>query len=1045
MKGISDYKIMKKIISLITAAAVSCGIGLTSAYAEGEIILNSSFEDGTAGFNMRGTASVDMSSDTAHSGESSLLVGDRGGDAWNGASRGISGIKLDDTYRAMAYVKAAEPGESFEVKLTLELTDYNGTDYPQIATAMVNSESWTLIEGTWKANYTGNLSVLNLNLETSDNGIGKSFYVDDIFFAESSAKQPQLAEPPAQPKKITYSGIELASDVIGTPYERSIEMMQTLGVMDGYPDGTFRPEAPVTRAEFVTMLLRFMNAGSMQSPTTEFSDVPPSHFANGYIGYAVSRGICEGYGDGIFGPDDTVTYAQAVKMLMSVMGYGMVAEQSGGYPDGYLGAAAKERVGADGFAGDAVLNRGAVTELFVSAIEVPLYKRDANDKIYRDTNSDILSEYFDAVYERGYVTSNNKSSVSGGIAAVDSVTIDGEQYRAGTTRAGELVGYSVRYIAAYPDAGDDPILLFVEVNDSKVDEMEISSKDIVDYDNYTYEYDVEGKGRTKTVRLNPQFTLIYNGKTVNSGFTDSLMKPLVGSVKLISSNSSDYDTVIVTSYDICVADYINRGLKTVYGKDKKSVELNYDDYDISFVDTSGKEQSFSSITEGSVLHIARSLDGEDVRVIIGSQKAEGEVRRTSEDYITIDDTEYEVSEYFNANFDIPALGKDVTAYLDINGQIVYMDRSGASGMSAGYVMRGYTDDSGEDYYLRVFTEKGDFVDYKLDRNIKIDGTTYAAQAALEHMSDMIADNPQDADAGMAKFAKARRRIILYSANSDNSITRIDTAYDTSDGDGTLRAALELTKDEKFSYKQSTGMFYNDSSNHYFSLSTDALIFSIPEDESDTSDYEIKSVSSFGWSDYEMYPFKADPESLLVDYGVEFATKSADMGTDGYVITAVRDGLNSDGEEVKVLELYNGDEREYALSDSELWQSEWGKGTIVRVAVNSRGEISAIEEAKTTGTIISSYDYAGKGYIYERRDGWGYFTTSKPSAGMDVGSMALIPIDKFKIIVYNKRSDEHYTGTVGDIVDYMSDPAHCTEIYITMNYENPKTMICIVDY
>ncbi len=1034
---------MKKILSMITAMSIMCGCMLTAAHAEDGLIVSADFESGEAGFSARGTASVAATAEDAHSGTSSLIVEGRGGDAWNGASRGLSGIKLDENYKAVAYVKAVEPGDSFEVKMTLEMKDFSGTTYPQIGSATVNSDTWTAIEGTWKADYTGNIEILNLNLETSDDGIGKSFYADDVFFAQAGVKQPQIEEPAAQ-KTVTYSGIELADDVVGTKYEKQIEIMQALGVMDGYPDGTFKPENKVTRAEFLTMLLRLIKRQDVQSTTDSFTDVPADHFANGYIGYAVSAGICDGYGDGLFGPDDTVTYAQAVKMLMSTMGYDTVAQSNGGYPSGYIAAAGQQDIGVSGYGNDDPMDRGAVTALFETAIDAPLYMIDYGNKntLYLDKNANILSEYYDGIYEKGYVVSSNTSTVSNGTTGLDIVDINGSDFRLGNTRANELVGYYVKYIAVQPDKGDDPTLLYIAVNSSRNDELTIKAEDIEEYADYQYEYyATEERTRTKKIKLEQDFNLIYNGKSVTTGYSDELMKPVLGEVKLIANDSGNYSTVVVTSYDIYVVSAVNRGLKTIYSKNNDSLKLDYDagDINISISDKNGKELTFSSIAEDDVVQAASSLDGEEINVIVTSNKAEGIIKRTGDEEIDIDGSVYNVSDYFNDNYSMPELGKNVTAYLDMNNNVVYIGEGTTSGMTAGFINKCFVDEGADDYTVRIFSENGKFIDYVLATNVNIDGTKYSSEDAAEELISHI--NASDG----SNVSIAKNRIILYSANSDKKITRIDTAVNTTDGDDTLKPGIDITKDEKFSYKQSTGTFYNNTENHFFSISDEAIVFSVPDDLGDTSDYEIKTKSSFGWQDYEIYPFKAGSSSLLTGYAVEFSSSSNSVSNEGYVITKVLDGLNAAGDESKILELYNGSTYKYTLKDSDLWKSEWGKGTIVKICINSSGEISAIEEAKTSGEIISDYDYSGKGYIYQREGNWGYFSASKPGSSADLSDMVLIPLNKFSIVVYNKRSEESYTGTVGDIVDYVSDPANCTEIFITMNYENPKQMICIVDY
>lgn len=77
--------------------------------------------------------------------------------------------------------------------------------------------------------------------------------------------------------------------------------------------------------------------------SSDFSDVPTTHWANAYIGRAAKLGIISGYGNGIFGPSDNVTYEQAVTMIVRAAGFAPEAQNTGGYPDGFLQVAVENR------------------------------------------------------------------------------------------------------------------------------------------------------------------------------------------------------------------------------------------------------------------------------------------------------------------------------------------------------------------------------------------------------------------------------------------------------------------------------------------------------------------------------------------------------------------------------------------------------------------------------------------------------------------------------------------------------------------------------
>jgi hypothetical protein len=96
-------------------------------------------------------------------------------------------------------------------------------------------------------------------------------------------------------------------------YYPAVLTVGTLGLMEGYPDGTFRPEEPVTRAELVSALYRL--SGETDSSDSGFQDVDESYWAYEAICYGASQGWVSGFGDGLFYPESAVTRAQAAVIV----------------------------------------------------------------------------------------------------------------------------------------------------------------------------------------------------------------------------------------------------------------------------------------------------------------------------------------------------------------------------------------------------------------------------------------------------------------------------------------------------------------------------------------------------------------------------------------------------------------------------------------------------------------------------------------------------------------------------------------------------------
>lgn len=72
------------------------------------------------------------------------------------------------------------------------------------------------------------------------------------------------------------------------------------------------------------------------SKNTIFTDVPTEHWASKYIYFLVMEGAINGYDDGTFRPENTINYEELSKMLVCLTGYESYAENTGGYPNGYM-------------------------------------------------------------------------------------------------------------------------------------------------------------------------------------------------------------------------------------------------------------------------------------------------------------------------------------------------------------------------------------------------------------------------------------------------------------------------------------------------------------------------------------------------------------------------------------------------------------------------------------------------------------------------------------------------------------------------------------
>ncbi|MEA1961350.1 MAG: S-layer homology domain-containing protein [Bacillota bacterium] len=119
---------------------------------------------------------------------------------------------------------------------------------------------------------------------------------------------------------------ELPDDAAGHWAEKAINQFLQEGYITGYPDGQFRPDNTISRAEFTTILVKSFHLQVEKGET--FSDTD-THWASDYISTAAKQGIVNGYSDTRFGPDDSITREQMLVMLVKASQLEVSDEEEG--------------------------------------------------------------------------------------------------------------------------------------------------------------------------------------------------------------------------------------------------------------------------------------------------------------------------------------------------------------------------------------------------------------------------------------------------------------------------------------------------------------------------------------------------------------------------------------------------------------------------------------------------------------------------------------------------------------------------------------------
>ncbi|MCL2837532.1 MAG: S-layer homology domain-containing protein [Oscillospiraceae bacterium] len=409
------------------------------------------------------------------------------------------------------------------------------------------------------------------------------------------------------------------SDVpAGTVTYEAVNTLSALGILEGFPDGSFQPDGDITRAQFAAVVTRAMGfSGIMTQGSTRFTDVPATHWASGYVRMATDLGVINGFPDGTFGPDANVTYEQAVTMIMRAIGFEPMAQQRGGFPTGYLVAAAQMNVTAN----IGVVNqtepapRGLVARLVYAAIDTPLMERfswgnEAQYVIMDGTGGNprrtLLSDAHNVTKLRGVVTANRFTTLTGlevinnqsiqeetvRMTITDNFMTNNQRYflptgypfvltnvafRVGTSNAANLIGQRV-IVYVRNEAGltqDDVVISIVpEAGRNVSTEFSIADLDRFDAPNtgaHSLRYFRDGGSRNATTLTlamdgnDPAYAVLFNGRWVDaeelftSGTSMILGDQLAnGTITVVDTNGTGTnDLVIVNSAAVFVVDEVD--------------------------------------------------------------------------------------------------------------------------------------------------------------------------------------------------------------------------------------------------------------------------------------------------------------------------------------------------------------------------------------------------------------------------------------------------------------------------------------------------------
>ena len=134
------------------------------------------------------------------------------------------------------------------------------------------------------------------------------------------------------------SAVNFTDVEAGAYYYEAVYNLGWDEIVGGFPDGTFGPTKPITRAQIAVILVNMLDLDSDTTAPQIFSDVSANYWAYGFISAAAKEGFISGYPDGSFRPEKNVSYDEALTMIVALMGY-KLSDLSGTYPTAFTNKA----------------------------------------------------------------------------------------------------------------------------------------------------------------------------------------------------------------------------------------------------------------------------------------------------------------------------------------------------------------------------------------------------------------------------------------------------------------------------------------------------------------------------------------------------------------------------------------------------------------------------------------------------------------------------------------------------------------------------------
>lgn len=507
----------------------------------------------------------------------------------------------------------------------------------------------------------------------------------------------------------------------------AISKLSALEIIGGYPDGTFKPSATITRAEFAKMACVASgmqeSADILVNTASQFSDVKAGEWYTGYINLAVSQGFVKGYPDGTFKPNNTITNAEVITVILRILGYN--DNLPGPWPVDYVAkAGALEITSGVVSVSSANAVRSDVARMIDNALEedIVMWDKDVEEFVEKNGKTLLADSFKGQILEDQKVKEWNVDSFSKGnlklVVANDDNKTTGFTVTDATVISGGYNIYGINdmivdVIYKYDKDLEKDVVKYVDVTSSKVKATKASLMSNGKIKLGDKQYSVEDG-----VKVPEAPNAFYTGYLDEDGVVY-----LVKNDKNASSDSYIVDEYFASSERIST---------------KVGSSLNLRNQDVIIMNADGEEIEADDLKEFDLIKVYEDKNDVDY-VIFVEEWQEGTLNTSSDKKVEIDGITYaDTATYFEdgdiVNPDQDYIGTKVKFALNAKNEVIGIiyTETGLGNSVYGIVISGSYGESFVDevnYWetLTIFNDEGKTVKYDVEASeIKKDDASFKA-------------------------------------------------------------------------------------------------------------------------------------------------------------------------------------------------------------------------------------------------------------------------------------------------------------------------------